>query len=176
MLRWGEVGRARAGIIAPQVSCPTNNSLAAPRLFAPGGVAPPRHSARYASSARLARHENPRADRASYWWDRTLGAFDFGANPALRQPRFDDRARLCMLGIAQNLAALDADDGITALQGCERTDGIQRAHQGQQPFAPRIECMPPCAMQPLIQVLQTQQLLLQACRRTHLRGSSRQPA
>src|ERR1700730_16886428 len=54
------------------VSCPTNNSLAAPRLLAPGGVAPPRHSAHYASSARLARHENPRADRASDLWDRTL--------------------------------------------------------------------------------------------------------
>src|SRR6202030_2894101 len=64
------------------VSCPTNNSLAAPRLFALGGVAPPRHSAHYASSARLARHENPRADRASYWWDRTLArrfvTFDIG--------------------------------------------------------------------------------------------------
>ena len=38
---------------------------------APGGVArgghpPPRHSTRYASSARLARHENPLADRARY--------------------------------------------------------------------------------------------------------------
>src|SRR5260370_9791795 len=57
---------------APRVSCPTNNLLAAPRLFAPGGVAPPRHSAHYDSSARLARHENPQADRASYLWDRTL--------------------------------------------------------------------------------------------------------
>src|SRR6267378_3913904 len=47
---------------APRVSCPTDNLLAAPRLFAPGGVAP-------------ARHENPRADRASYWWDRTLAFF-----------------------------------------------------------------------------------------------------
>jgi len=43
-----------------------NTLLAAPRLFAPGGVAPPRHSAHYASSARLARHENPQADRATY--------------------------------------------------------------------------------------------------------------
>src|SRR3982074_3443232 len=58
----------------PIVSCPINTSLAAPRLFAPGGVAPPRHSARYASSARLARHENSRADRARYLWDRTLGS------------------------------------------------------------------------------------------------------
>ncbi len=40
--------------------------VAAPRLFAPGGVAPPRHSAHYASSARLARHENPQANRATY--------------------------------------------------------------------------------------------------------------
>src|SRR5258707_5003117 len=54
------------------VSCPINNLLATPRLFAPGGVAPPRHSTHYDSSARLARHENPRADRASYLWDRTL--------------------------------------------------------------------------------------------------------
>src|SRR6266403_278060 len=54
------------------VSCPINNLLATPRLFAPGGVAPPRHSTHYDSSARLARHENPRANRASYWWDRTL--------------------------------------------------------------------------------------------------------
>src|SRR5258708_1266356 len=61
-------------ISLPLVSCPTDNSLAAPRLFAPGGVAPPRHSAHYDSSARLARHENPQADRASYRWDRTLGA------------------------------------------------------------------------------------------------------
>src|SRR5260370_15369665 len=35
-------------------------------LVAPGGVAPPRHSAHYDSSARLARHENPQADRATY--------------------------------------------------------------------------------------------------------------
>src|ERR1700738_2860056 len=57
------------------VSCPINNSLAAPRLLAPGGVAPPRPCPVIisASSARLARHENPRADRASYLWDRTLG-------------------------------------------------------------------------------------------------------
>src|SRR6202011_4632600 len=57
------------------VSYPTNTSLAAPRLVAPGGVAPPRPCPviMSASSARLARHENPRADRASYLWDRTLG-------------------------------------------------------------------------------------------------------
>src|ERR1700688_1842360 len=68
----------RSGVVAHQphqrqclVSCPINTSLAAPRLFAPGGVAPPRHSARYASSARLARHENSLADRARYLWDRT---------------------------------------------------------------------------------------------------------
>jgi len=54
------------------VSCPTDHWLAAPRLFAPGGVAPPRHSTHYDSSARLARHENPRADRASDRWGRTL--------------------------------------------------------------------------------------------------------
>ena len=32
---------------------------------APGGVAPPRPSAHYDSSARLARHENPQANRAT---------------------------------------------------------------------------------------------------------------
>jgi hypothetical protein len=54
------------------VSCPVNTLLAAPRLFAPGGVAPPCHSARYGSSARLARHENSLADRARYLRDRIL--------------------------------------------------------------------------------------------------------
>src|SRR6266404_911264 len=44
------------------VSCLTNTLLAAPRLFAPGGVAPPRpYPFNITSSARLARHENPRA-------------------------------------------------------------------------------------------------------------------
>src|SRR5882757_1213376 len=40
----------------------------------PGGVAPPRPCPfnYYASSARLARHENSLADRVSYLWDRTL--------------------------------------------------------------------------------------------------------
>src|SRR5258707_14944682 len=51
---------------ASLVSRIINTLLAAPRLFAPGGVAPPRHSAHYASSARLARHENPQANRATY--------------------------------------------------------------------------------------------------------------
>ena len=56
------------------VSCPVNTLLAAPRLFAPGGVAPPCPCPVYisASSARLARHENSRADRARYLRDRTL--------------------------------------------------------------------------------------------------------
>src|ERR1700737_4932304 len=56
------------------VSLIINRLLAAPRLFAPGGVAPPRPCPviMSASSARLARHDNPQADRASYLWDRTL--------------------------------------------------------------------------------------------------------
>ncbi len=37
-------------------------------------------------------------------------------------------------GIAQDAAALDADDGITALERRERADGVQGAHQRQQPF------------------------------------------
>src|ERR1700730_9139404 len=43
-------------------------------IGAPGGVAPPRPCPviMSASSARLARHDNPQADRASYLWDRTL--------------------------------------------------------------------------------------------------------
>src|ERR1700737_3904868 len=65
------------------VSCPINTSLAAPRLFAPGGVAPPRHSTRYASSARLARHENSLADRARYLWDRTLEGITDGHDQCL---------------------------------------------------------------------------------------------
>src|SRR5882672_8443048 len=66
---------------------PINTLLAAPRLFAPGGVAPPRHSAHYASSARLARHENPQADRVSYLWDRTL---------AVHRPSAALDCRLCV--------------------------------------------------------------------------------
>src|SRR6202047_3896306 len=48
------------------VSCPTNNSLAAPRLFAPGGVAPPPHSARYGSAARPARRPKTPGGGARY--------------------------------------------------------------------------------------------------------------
>jgi hypothetical protein len=72
---------------ASLVSCPINTSLAAPRLFAPGGVAPPRHSARYVSSARLARHENSLADRARYLWDRTLVAMGTNRLPYLGRVR-----------------------------------------------------------------------------------------
>jgi hypothetical protein len=70
------------------VSCPINNSLAAPRLFAPGGVAPPRPCPVYISdsSARLARHVNPRADRASYLWDRTRGLELLNPGPIDRAP------------------------------------------------------------------------------------------
>ncbi len=76
------------------VFCPRDNSLAAPRLVVPSGVAPPHHC-RYDLSARVARHDNPRADRASYLWDRTLG-YGAGKLRIAKNPQVDDLNALVM--------------------------------------------------------------------------------
>src|ERR1700728_1556054 len=64
----------------------------APGSVAPGAAAPPRHSARYDSSARGARRQNSLTDRASYLRDTTLevgycGQRKIGARQDVHQVR-----------------------------------------------------------------------------------------
>ena len=71
----------------------------------------------------------------------------FGANPALREPRLDDRARRGIGRIAQDLALFAADDGVTALERRERAHGVQGALQRQQALARAAHALEPRRLQ-----------------------------